>query len=212
MRRFSHRTTHKANAAAAAAASAVLSGESVPSTSQVRLEDYALQPKQDKKKKRAPGTMKLPAAIAQPIALSLGRNKQFTQRARLPDSIHPGVPAWNALWRGRGEQPANALRLDAHTRSLVQPHGWLSPDSPFRDEPGPSVHHARRAAQHSTWRDDVIPRLVPAILRVRHGLPVDLPAEELCVCARASACTVVLADWDGKQSIQQAARALTTGP
>lgn len=199
MRRFAHRRTHKPNAAAAAAASAAVSGEPVPSTSQVRLEDYALQPKHDSKpKKRAPGTIKMPAAIAQPVALSLGRNKQYTQLPNLPASIHPGVPAWNALWSGPGEQPRTALQLDAHTRALVQPHGWLSPGSMFGDDEGPSMHHARRAAQHATWRQDVLPRLVPAMLRVSHGLPVEVTPEELCFCGRARACTIVLADWDGQ--------------
>lgn len=209
MRRFSHRRTHKPNPVAAAAASAHVTGEPVPSTSKATLDDYALQPKEStKKKKRAPGTMKMPAAVAQPIVLSLGRSKQYTQRQDLPASVHPGVPAWNALFAAPGTQPSRTLRLDASTRALVEPEGWHSPGS-NADDHELSAHQARRAAQHRTWRDDVLPRLAPLLLRVTHGLAPDIPVEELCMCNRSTLCNIVLADWDGMCRSNMETRALT---
>lgn len=149
------------------------------------------------KRKRQPGEPKLPKAIAQPIAMKAGRT-EFVQRDPLPTSAFGGPSAMAAFFAPRHKRYDAAMWLDDDTHDLVDPNAYtlasnyVAPPSPNR-----ARHRVRRAAQHATWRDNVVPTLIPTYLRYVHG-KAGLQDLVPCSCSRQRRLVVILADWDGE--------------
>ncbi|KZV84032.1 hypothetical protein EXIGLDRAFT_624856 [Exidia glandulosa HHB12029] len=74
---------------------------------------------------------------------------------------------------------------------------------------GVSRHHRKRVAQHFTWRDVVIPSLVPVYFEVRAARGQrdhHVRTGGTCSCASSRALTVQLADWDGTKTCRSFVR------
>ncbi|KZV96305.1 hypothetical protein EXIGLDRAFT_765408 [Exidia glandulosa HHB12029] len=171
---------------------------------------FALLPSDEvpraRRKRHAP---KLPAAARryEDVVLVVG-NKKYKQRQGLPPSSIPGVSAFDAFFSRTNEREKQIFS----ERALEYLIPFDDPDyhgpviNVLAQAEGISRHHRKRIAQHFTWRDIIIPSLVPTYFEVQAAQGTSSrPAGgnvAVCTCSRQRSQTVLLADWDEITSVK----------